>query len=77
MRPVSEQVRYRTREMQRIEAREGRPLDELLRDLYVNEGLMLAEIGARWGVGESAVSKWLAWAGIEARKGGPRREAVA
>lgn len=63
--------------MQRIEAREGRPLDALLRDLYVDQGLMLAEIGARWGVSVSAVSKWLDWADIEARRGGPRREAVA
>jgi hypothetical protein len=77
MRVVSEQVRYRTREMQRVEALEGRPLDELLRELYVDRGLLLAEVGARWGIGESAVARWLQHFDIPARKGGPVREQVA
>lgn len=77
MTPVSEQVRYLTREMQRVQAQEGRPLDEVLRDLYVDRELLLAEIGARWGIGESAVARWLAHFDIPARKGGPVRERVA
>lgn len=76
MRVVTEQVRYKTREMQRIEAREGRPIEELLAELYVEQGLMLVEVGERLGVTESAVSKWLQWFGIETRRGGPRREAA-
>jgi transposase len=63
--------------MQRVEAREGRPLDELLQDLYVGQGMQLSEIAARWGLTVSAISYWLKWADIEARRGGPRREAVA
>jgi transposase len=63
--------------MQRIEAREGRPVEALLQDLYVEQGLMLSEVGERLGIGESAVSRWLAHFGIEARRGGPRVEAVA
>jgi transposase len=65
--------------MQRIEAREGQPMEVLLRSLYVEQGLLLAEVGARLGVGESAVSRWLAHFGIEARRGGPQpvAEAVA
>lgn len=59
--------------MQEIEAREGRPLDELLQELYVERGMFLAEIGDRFGVTESAVSQWLKWAGIRARKGGPHQ----
>ena len=59
--------------MQRIEAREGRPLDELLRDLYVDQGLLLSEIGERFGLGESAVSRWLAHFDIPTRRGGPVR----
>lgn len=74
---VSEQVRYLTREMQRVQALEGRPIEEALRDLYVDKELLLAEVGARWGIGESAVARWLQYFGIPARKGGPVRDRVA
>jgi hypothetical protein len=70
MRPVTEQVRYRSREMQRIEAREGRPIDEILRDLYVEQGLLLAQVGEKLGVTESTASRWLAYFGIETRRAG-------
>lgn len=74
---VSEQVRYLTKEMQRVQAQEGRPLEDALRDLYVEQEFLLAEIGRRWGLGESAVARWLQYFGIPARKGGPVRERVA
>lgn len=74
---VSEQVRYLTREMQRVQAQEGRPLEDALRHLYVDQELLLAEIGQRWGLGESAVARWLQHFDIPARKGGPVRERVA
>lgn len=77
MPPVSEQVRYLTREMQRVQAQEGYPLEDALRHLYIDQALLLAEIGQRWGIGESAVARWLAHFGIRARKGGPVRERVA
>lgn len=70
MRAVTEQVRYRSREMQRIEAREGRPIDELLRALYVEEGLLLAQVGERLGITESTASRWMSYFGIETRKTG-------
>ena len=63
--------------MQRAEARFGQPMDELLRGWYLEEGLDLAEIGSRLGIGKSAVSRWLERFGIETRRGGPRREAIA
>lgn len=63
--------------MQRIEAREGRPMDAVLRDLYVDQGLLLAEVGLRLGLSESSVSRWLAHFDIEARRGGTQRAAVA
>lgn len=63
--------------MQRVQAQEGRPLAEVLRDLYVEREMLLAEIGTRWGLGEAAVSRWLAHFGIPARKGGPVRERAA
>jgi len=74
---MAEQVRYRTKDMQRVEALEGRPLDVVLHDLYVVQEMALAEIGARWGLTESAISYWLKWADIEARRGGPRRAVTA
>ena len=74
---MTELVRYRTREMQRVEAEHGRPLEDILRDLYVDQGLLLAQVGERLGIGESAAARWLAYCGIRARKGGPVREAVA
>lgn len=56
--------------MQRIEAREGRPIDEILRDLYIGQGLLLAQVGERLGVTESTASRWLSYFGIETRKTG-------
>ena len=56
--------------MQRIEARLGRPMDEILRELYVDRGLTLAEAGTELGVTKGAVSRWLERFGIEARRPG-------
>lgn len=74
---MTQQVVFLTREMQRAEARFGRPLGDLLREWYEVDGLGIVEIGERLGITKSAVSRWLAHFGIEARRGGPRREAVA
>lgn len=73
---MSELVRYRTREMQRVEAQEGRPLDVILRELYIDQGLMLVQVGERLGIGESAAARWLQHFDIPARKGGPVRDAA-
>lgn len=62
--------------MQAIEAREGRSIDEILRDLYVVRGLSLEAVGAELaGPGQkpfskSAVSRWLDRFGIAARRRG-------
>lgn len=77
MRGVTEQVVYRSKEMQRVEARYGRPLGELLNEWYHDEGLTLVEIGERLDLTKGAVSRWLERFGVETRRGGPRREAVA
>lgn len=59
--------------MQAIEAREGRSLDAILRELYVEKGLTLDEVGAALGITKGAASRWLERFGIPARRGGPRR----
>lgn len=70
MRDVTEQVVYRTREMQRAEAHFGEPMDVLLNRWYLEEGLGIADIGDRLGITKSAVSRWLERFGIETRQRG-------
>jgi DNA-binding transcriptional regulator LsrR (DeoR family) len=66
---MAQQVLYRTREMQRLEAERGRPIDVLLRDMYEIRGLTLDEIARDLGLSKSAVSRWLERCGIETRRG--------
>ena len=63
--------------MQRAEARFGRSLGDLLHEWYHVEGLTLDQIGDRLGITKGAVSRWMEKFGIETRRGGPMREAVA
>lgn len=63
--------------MQILEARFGKPTEEILHDLYIVQGKTLEEVGAELQITPGAVSRWLAWASIEARRPGPRPEAVA
>jgi len=64
--------------MQVLEARLGRPMDQILRDLYVNQRMTLEEVGLELGITKGAVSRWLEKFGIPARRSGPpRTEAVA
>lgn len=65
---MTQQVVFRTREMQRLEARLGKPMDEILRDLYIEQGMTLVEVGAALGITAGAVSRWLAHFGIETRR---------
>lgn len=59
--------------MQEIEAREGRPIDEIVRDLYEHQGLTLEQAAGKLGITKSALSRWLPQLGIQARRTGPRR----
>jgi transposase-like protein len=72
---VQQQVLYKTKSMQLLQARRGKPLEEDLRQMYVVEGRTLAEIGAELGVGVSTLSRWLSQLGIEARPTGTRTAA--
>jgi len=63
--------------MQAIEAREGRPMGEILRDLYVTRSLTLEQVGVELGVTKGAVHRWLERFGIPTRRGGQRPAEVA
>lgn len=67
----------KTKPMRVIEARMGRPLEELFRELYVERGLTQAEVAAHLGIEASTVSRWMTALGIEARFPGQRPKAVA
>ena len=64
-----------SRGMQLIEMRLGRPLAEVLRELYVDRGMTTKQVGAELGVSDASVSRWMSELGIEARYVGPRRKA--
>lgn len=63
---------FKTRPMQVMEARLGRPLEDVLRSLYHDEGLTLAQVADRLDVNVGTVSRWMASLGIPARFPGPR-----
>jgi transposase len=64
----------KTRPMQVVEQRLGRPLEEYLADRYTRDGLSTYEIGAEIDVHPSTVTRWMALLRIEARFPGPRRQ---
>ena len=75
---MREQVLTKTRHMQLLEAKLGRPLEQVLEELYVEKGLTLAQVAAELdGVSEGTVSDWLRRVGINARRPGPLPKAVA
>lgn len=65
-----------TRPMARMEARLGRPLADVLTELYQGEGLTLAEVAQRLGVSVTTVIRWMAALGVETRFPGQRAKAI-
>lgn len=63
--------------MQLVEARFGRPIDQLLRELYLDEGLTQSQIAEKLGVRRATVSRWMQVLGIESRYLGQRGRVVA
>lgn len=59
-----------TTAMQLAEERLGRPLGDVLRELYVDQGLMQREVAEKLGIDTSTVSEWLARLGIASRPKG-------
>lgn len=62
--------------MQLLEARFGKPIDELLRSLYVDEGLTVEEVGQRLDLTKGTVSRWMERFGITSRRPGTRKAAA-
>lgn len=56
--------------MQRIEFARGKPMDEILRELYVDRGLTVEQVGSELGITKGAVSHWLARFSIPTRRPG-------
>jgi hypothetical protein len=67
---MEQQVVYRTREMQRIEAAWHEPMGEILARLYVIEGKTVQQVGDELGITKGAASRWLERFGIEIRRAG-------
>jgi transcriptional regulator with XRE-family HTH domain len=45
-------------------------MDAVLRELYLERGLNLEQVGVELGISKGAVSRWLERFGIEARRSG-------
>ncbi len=63
--------------MQVVEARFGKPIDELLRQLYNDEGLTQDEIADRIGYDVTTVRRWMERYDIATRWMGPRSKKAA
>lgn len=56
--------------MQRIEADRGKPMGDILQELYVERGLTVEQVGVDLGITKGAASRWLERFGIEIRRQG-------
>lgn len=70
---MREQVLTKTRHMQILEAELGRPLRQVLEEMYVDREMTLAQVAVEFDVTEGTISDWLRRVGIDARRPGPRR----
>jgi transposase-like protein len=73
MQQISVGSPIKTRAMQLVERRIGRPLDEFLRERYDIDQKTTTEIAQELGVNDGTVSRWMALLGIETRLTGPRK----
>lgn len=69
---MQQQVLIKTRQMQVIEHRLGRPIEDYIREQYA-AGATQLEIANDLGLSFTTVSRWMAQLGIEARLTGPRK----
>lgn len=58
----------KTPSMQVVEQRLGRPLDEILREMYVERGLTQVQIAEELRVEQAQVSRWMRHLGIKTRR---------
>lgn len=54
--------------MQVIEAERGRPIEQILHELYVEQRLSQKEIAAELAIDEGNVSRWMDRLGIQKRR---------
>lgn len=62
--------------MQRIEAARGQSMEEILRSLYLDQGLTVEEVGRNLGITKGAASRWLDRFAIERRRPSAREGQV-
>jgi hypothetical protein len=60
--------RRKTQAMLAVEAKYGRPIDDVLKHLYVGEGRSMAGIGWLLGVSPSTIWFWMLKFGIPSRR---------
>lgn len=58
--------------MKLIELQHGKPIEELLRELYWTRRMSMDEVGRELGINQGTVSKWMERFDILARNSGPR-----
>lgn len=63
----------KSRGMQLVEHRLGRPLEDVLRELYTDQGMTVKQVAEELGVSSASVSRWMGELGIEARFIGPKK----
>lgn len=62
--------------MQRLEHRLGQPLEDYLRQQYIDERKDQRQIAQELGVDVGSISRWMARLGVEARPSWHRKAAV-
>jgi DNA-binding transcriptional regulator LsrR (DeoR family) len=65
---MQNEMRFKSREVQRIEAEHGQSIDAILLRLYFGEGLTQEQIAQRLGVSRISIIRWFQQVGIETRK---------
>jgi DNA-binding transcriptional regulator LsrR (DeoR family) len=73
---VQQQVLIKTRQMQVLEHRLGKPIEAYIRERY-DAGATQADIADELDLNFTTVSRWMAQLGIEARLTGSRKAASA
>jgi len=68
MLPMPRKMQHRTHAQALVTLRTGRPVEDVLRELYVERRLSQADIAAELGITRMTVAMWLREFGIERTK---------
>lgn len=63
--PMARKMQSRTHAQALVTLRTGRPVEDVLRELYVDRGLSQADIAEELGISRMTVAMWLREFGIE------------